>query len=287
MQPCPGYPDAVPPVTLDVTWSGTPQGGSGRSNSRYQCGSYSAATVATFVFGSAFTAINLSALPESLADSQATMSFSEQQFRSKGTPIPFCQPTGGRGAGGGPLGPGVYDFSSNLAAFVQSESDLSDPQIGLSLFEPTTVFNPKGATSSTSTETDLFVEVSTNGDFVFACFVLPSPMAMVFNKDLSGATVHAYLTSDTPRCEPSFGDFQYLPVTVDFTLTGTGPVATGRTTGHGPCLNTELVDQINNANGTATLSAFPGVTFTGSQSVIGTTDHRFEIQSASPCPDRK
>src|SRR6185312_5390865 len=95
--------------------------------------------------------------------------------------------------------------------------------------------------------------------------------------DLSSASVHAAVTSDTPMCQPSFGDFPYLPTTVDIAWTGIGPVSSTRTDTQSPCLLSTSVTRINPATGTAQLSAFPGLSFTGSQSDLATSDNRLQI----------
>ena len=109
-----------------------------------------------------------------------------------------------------------------------------------------------------------------------------------FTFSLTSATLHISLDSHTPTCQPSFGNFPFLPTDVNVTLTGIGPDAILHTDSQGACssFSEEIFfdDNNNNATGTATLSFFPGMTFTGSQSFLGTSNHSFQIQGASRCP---
>ncbi len=225
----------------------------------------------------------LSVLPAPFTDTQANLRLDDQRIQVQGSAAPTCILPGNRGVGHGPLAPGGYDFSSTRADFSPSEDEQSDPQLHLSVNDFTNVFNPKGGASSTSKEIDLVIQVSGSGvGFAVGCFVL-APSDFTISSDLSSASVHAALTSDTPTCQPSFGDFPYLPTTVDVAWTGIGPVATTRTDIQSPCLLSTSVSRINPAAGTALLSAFPEMSFAGSQSDLATSDNRFQILSAAPC----
>ena len=116
--------------------------------------------------------------------------------------------------------------------------------------------------------------------------MLQAPANFTFS--LTSATLHISLDSNTPTCQPSFGNFPFLPTDVNVTLTGIGPDAILHTDSQGACssFSEEIFfdDNNNNATGTATLSFFPGMTFTGSQSFLGTSNHSFQIQGASRCP---
>lgn len=287
-QPCDQFQPVLPPVSVSATWTSGPSAGSGRTSSRYSCGGYSSESLTTTSNLAATATFSISAIGGSFTDSEASLRSSAESAHAQGTLASTCIQPGGKGAGPGPQAPGRYTFNSMIASFSPSQTDQTDPHVNVFVNRFTNTSNPQGGAPSTSSETDMFINVSGSAGFGFACFVLQPPATFSFNSNLSAATLHISLDSSTPTCQPSFGSFPFLPTDVNVTWTGVGPVAASHSDSQGSCSSfseqTFFDDTNNNATATATLSYFAGTTFSGGQSFLGTSNHSFQIQGATRCP---
>jgi hypothetical protein len=287
-QPCDQFEQVLPAVTVSANWTSISNRGSGRTSSTYTCSGYRTESLGTSSNFSANATFSLSALPGSFSDNEASLASGANNIHAQGTLLSSCIQPGGKGAGPGPQAPGRYTFHSNIASFSQAPGDQSDPQVGVFVNRFTNTTIPQGGGAPTTTnETDVNVFVGGSAGFGFGCFVVQSPSDFTINSNLASATLHTHIDSST-MCQPSFGNFPFVPMDISITWTGVGPVTTSRSNSQGSCGSfseeTFFNDVNNNATATATLSFFPGITFSGGQSFLGTTDHSFQIQGASRCP---
>lgn len=287
-QPCDQFEQVLPPLTVSASWTATSTTGTGRTSSRYSCGGYSTESLGTSSNFTANSTFSLSPLPGSFSNSEANLASSARGVQAQGTLPSTCIQPSGKGAGPGPQAPGRYTFDSKIAGFSQTPADQTDPQVGVFVNRFTNTSTPQGAGGPTTTsETDVTIFVGGSAGFGFGCFVVQNPADFSFNSNLSTATLHTHIDTSN-MCQPSFGNFPFLPMDVNVTWTGAGPVATSKSDSQGFCgsvsVETFFNDVNNNASATATLSYFPGMTFNGSQSQIGTSSHSFQLQGATRCP---
>jgi hypothetical protein len=274
LQPCDSFEPLVPDVAVDATWTSPAASAGGRFRGRYACGGYQSEALSTNSHSVGDAKFAFSALSEGFEDNSANLNLNDQAVHVQGSLPDACIALGQKGAGIGPHPAGRYVLTSSGAGFSST-----DQSVNVFVRNSTFSSNPAGPTSSTSSETDLFVNV--NG--AFGCFVL-SPSDASISSDLSGATLRTSLTDSTPSC--FFGGFPYLPLTIEMTLTRTGPVATLQTDAPSGCFALFFVDQAAHAGGSATLrfSDDNVVSYTAApSSEIDSSDHTFRISGSTPC----
>jgi hypothetical protein len=116
-----------------------------------------------------------------------------------------------------------------------------------------------------------------------------SPPDNVISSDLSGASLHTNLDFNTQQC--GFGFFPHLPLSIDMTPAGTGPVATTQSDSPSGCFATFFLDRATHATGSASLTFPPDpdgnrVTVPYSadpSSEIDSSDHTFRMSGSTPC----
>jgi hypothetical protein len=286
-QPCDQFEQVLPPLTVSASWTATANTGSGRTSSRYSCGGYINQSLTTTSNFGADATFSLSALQGAFSNNEASLRSSAQSVQAQGTLASACIQPSGKGAGPGPQAPGRYSFDSNIAEFSPAPGDQTDPQVTMFVNRFTNTTSPQGGAPNTTSETDIDISVFGSAGSGFGCFVVQSPSVFTFNSNLQSATLQAHIDTNT-MCQPSFGNFPFVPMDISITWKGVGPLATSRSDSQGSCgsFSEEAFfnDVNNNATATATLSLFPGISFTGGNSFLGTSDHSFQIQGAPRCP---
>lgn len=274
LAPCNSFEPLVPDVTVDATWAGSSPTTSGPTITRFACGGYQSEGLTTSTQSPSDAQFSFEGVAGPYEDTAANLNDSDQSVHAQGALPDACFGPSGKGFGIGPQAPGRYLVSLTDAGF-------NSDDIGLNAFVQSSTFaaNPNGPASARSGETDLFVDY--NGSF--GCFVIPAS-DVTFAAGVSGATVHAPLDQNTTQCE--FGFFPYLPLTIDMSLTATGPVAT--TQGESPigCFASSFTDRAVHAGGAATLTFSDNSIITdpaGSTSSISRSDRIFRLSGSTPC----
>jgi len=252
------------PLTVSVSWTGVGPMATGRDVSRFECLTYSENTRTSDSSNSATATADLpTALGGSFTTTQASVGSRDQQIAAEGVANMNCGGgIGGKGSGPGALAAGKYQFTRTEANYSLFSSDPSQPRLNIGVSRNTSASNRTGSPSSSTSETDLFMSVSSSTVNGFGCFIV-APGDFTISSDLSTAALHTTLSSQTPTCAgfPQAG-FP-LPTTVDVTWTGAGPIATTRDSNTFECLDytsksTGLQTINNGGTATATVSGIPG-----------------------------
>lgn len=277
---CQSFPVSLPtPFTINVTWTGTGPLASSNKINTYSCGAYSAEAQTSSSINNATATATTSLFPGSFAASGSDLDSKDQRIHAQGVAQDACSSLGlggGKGAGPGPIGPGVFDFASQSAS-------INLPSGFLNVFSFTNVSKPRGSTPSTVSETDLQM-FTFSPFFVDLCFVL-QPGAFTISTGLSTASLHAVIDQNTPACQGFSNGFVSFPLTVDITWTGTGPLASLRTTNTAACgaLHSETTNlQTTNpasASGNVSIFTDPIATTEGS---LNSGDNNFKLQGVAP-----
>jgi hypothetical protein len=194
---------------------------------------------------------------------------------------------GGASAGAAGLAAGEYHtVSLDANAFFES-SDFT--QVYIIVNDTTATANPKVGASTTTHTGQLSIQIfgyTVSGD---GCFDL-APSAFTASSDLQTASVHATLTEATGNCGGPPSSLP-LPLTVDVTWTGIGPVGTSRGSSRFDCGGYTLESQgtssrIDDVSATAVLTPLFTDAFTGTQGGVRTNDARDQAQGVLPdaCP---
>jgi len=264
---CSGYFNYVPtPFTLDVTWTGIGPIATTRGNTSYKCATYHSETIAA---GSSNLANGTATLAPLFPDSftvmgQAGLNSSDQRIHAEGISPDACQPAFGKGAGRGFQPAGSYRTATLQAGsnFTGSAGD----QIGVFVSSGTQTSRPAGGPSTVTPETDVIVQIFGAGTFGVACYIV-APADFSFS-GVQSAALHKQLTTATQTCPngPAFGTVP-LPLNLDVTWTGLGPVTTVHTTSRYNCLsyNTKSVSAVDSSSAgtTATVTPLSTGTLTG------------------------
>jgi hypothetical protein len=275
------------PFTVSVTWTSVGSNFSSSGVGRYACGGYMSETRTT---SSGSTATNATASTSLLPGSPfpisgANLSSFDQRIHAQGTPLDACSQLGGKGAGGGPLGPGNYRFMSQQASLGIVPSDPSQPRLNISVSTFTNVSSPAGGPTTTQSETDLNISPATFPPSFSGCFIIPAS-AFTIGSGLQSASLNASIDPTTQPC-PHGSNFG-LPAsfTASVTWTGTGPVATFRTEGGFSCASIHSVGSGNqsftNATATGGLSGIAD-SFNSNQAFIGMGDSTTHVQGTGTC----
>lgn len=194
----------------------------------------------------------------------------------------FGQAIPAAGSAHGPTA-GSYRTTSQFAGYSFFPRDPSQPQISINVSSSTNTSNPLNGPSTTTSETTVFVQVF-GETFADGCWVLDHPSDFTISTDLSGASLHTMLTDATPTC--GFPNSVSLPLTVDVTWTGTGPINSFRATGHSECghfhIESVTSNTGNNASATATVSPMFSDSFTSTQGNLNASDNRTHVEGMSP-----
>jgi len=183
-----------------------------------------------------------------------------------------------KGAGGLPPA-GTYQFTSAGTDF---SSFAGNMQISLNVSSDTNVSQPTGAPQTTTSETQVFLNLFdySSGTFTSACLLLDHPSDFTINKELTTASLTTTLTPATPTCPYS----SPLTTTIGLngTWTGAGPLATTRDESTYQCGSYTLDSVSRNLNnsGSANLSLTMGGTSTSlSAGQIGLNSNNFQSQA--------
>jgi hypothetical protein len=183
-----------------------------------------------------------------------------------------------KGVGGLPPA-GTYQFTSRSTDFNSFSNNMD---VFLSVSSDTDVSQPVGAPQSTTSETEVFLNLFdlNSGTFTSACLILDNPSDFTINKDLTMASLTTTLTPATPTCPFS------SPLTSTIGLTGTwtgvGPLATTRDESTYQCGSYTLDGVSRNLNntGSANLSLTMGGSSTAlSAGRIGLNSNNFQVQA--------
>lgn len=183
-----------------------------------------------------------------------------------------------KGAGGLPPA-GTYQFVSASTDFSSIANNL---QIFLSVSSETNVSQPVGAPQTTTSETQVFLDLFdySSGTFTSACLQLDHPSDFTINKGLTTASLTTTLTPATPACPYS----SPLTTTIGLngTWTGAGPLSTTRDESTYQCgaYTLDSVSRNLNNRGGANLSLTIGGTSTSLSAVqIGLNSNNFQAQA--------
>ena len=118
---------------------------------------------------------------------------------------------------------GTYHFSS---AGVSFSSYANNIQIFLNVSANTDVSQPKGAPATSSSETQISLNLYdySSGTFINACLLLDKPSDFTIDKGLATATLTTNLTPATPSCP--FSSPLNTSIGIGATWTGSGPIST-------------------------------------------------------------
>ncbi len=287
-KPCRNQPVSLPvPFMINVAWTGTGPLGTGTNVRRFNCAGYSSETQTFFAFNPTTATATTSLFKGSFPAFGSQVSTSDERIHTQGVVNDACPPLGLKGAGGPPLAPGEYHFASQTASVYIPGSDFSQPSITVNVVSFTKMSKPTPGTPSTDSETQL--TIYSRGFFTFAadCFVLQSPNAFTISSGLGGASVHAVIDENTPVCPLFPNDPTTFPIMVDATWTGSGPLASLRTTNTSNCGpfsgEGSGAESFNSASASGSLSMLPlPGSFTTNQASLDSNDNRLQILGTAP-----
>lgn len=255
---CGGFSNFVPaPFVLDVTWTGTGPIATSRGDANFKCATYRSQST---THDSSNLANATASLVPLFSDSftvtgHAGLGSNDQRIHAKGISLDSCPPAiGGKGSGPGLQPAGSYHFTSLQAG--SNFSDSSGSQVGIFVSEGTQTSRPEDGPTTTTNQTNVIVQIFAGATFGIACYAV-APADFTFS-GVQTAALHTKITSSTPLCQgPAFGVVP-LPLNLDVTWTGTGPIATLRSDGQYRCLDynseSEIVILTNTASVTGTVT---------------------------------
>ncbi|HKC18393.1 MAG TPA: hypothetical protein VKE27_02060 [Candidatus Dormibacteraeota bacterium] len=259
-----GAPINLPlPVQIDITWTGSGPIEATHDVSTFRCTGYTDETQTSDTSNNANATASFGTLAGSFSTTQAGLGIRTQTIHAQGaTPPDSCAGgVGGKGAGRGLQPAGNYVFNRTEFDTNLFPTDPSSPQLFLTTSANTDTSNPLGGPSTSGGETDLVLFINSSTANGFGCFVID---ASDFNvaADLSTVTLHTTLTTYTPACQGGSNSLNPLPLTIDVTWAGSGPVATSADDGQVACgsyhMQSSSSQTINNG-GSSTIS-ISGVT---------------------------
>lgn len=286
------FVSAVFPISIDATWTSVGPLNSFRGTGHSACSGFHEESSNSFDSSPATASATLSS-------DQATGSFdstggsalssSQGQDRVEGTAATLCA-IGGRGSGPGGLPAGTYR-NSNGGAVQQLVEDSTGQFMQIAVSQFVNSSNPRVGRATSSSRTT--VQINLEGPDVFAsgCFVI-DPGDFTMKQSLSSASLHTTITAANATCGPD-NDFTSLPLTIDMTWTGIGPLASVDNHGVDTCASlrteTSATQQNNNTSAVAILSGAMSGSFTSHQSAnestggMGSEDTISQVQGvASP-----
>jgi len=257
---------ADPEVTLDVTWTGIGPANTGHTTEQSGCQGFQIETVTSGTNNRATAAATISPLfSDAMTATRAVVYSGDFTNHVQGTSPPLCAAGGAPGPGLGPRGPGKYVHTGSGVGQQLANADSGD---NLDLFAGTTTdaSNPQTGPSTNTTLTS--VSITLLPSFQSACFLVDSSAIRVAT-NLSGAALHATVTDSTPTCDSTPATLP-LPITIDATFTGIGPVGTTRNNSWRSCGSFRSEDSTsltnNNSSAVATLSGAINESFVSTQS---------------------
>jgi hypothetical protein len=271
-QLCGGPLNLPLPIQIDVTWSGVGPIETSNDAGTFACSGYTSESHTTDTSNNANANLSISSLAGSFPTTAAGMGIRSQTIHAQGaTPPDTCGGgIGGKGAGRGLPAAGNSVFTRTEADASLFSPDPSTPQMFVSASANTSTSNPLGGPATASSETDVLLFINSPSVNGFGCFVVNSSDLSI-SPDLASANLHTTLTADTPACGGGSNSLGPLPLTLDVSWVGSGPIATTRDDGQLACgayhTQTNLVQTVN--NGGASTISISGVT--GSFSGPGST----------------
>ena len=183
-----------------------------------------------------------------------------------------------KGAGNFPAG--KYHFSS---AGVDFSSFGGNMQVFLSVSASTDVSRPQGQPQSTTSQTEVFLNLFdySSGTFTFACLLLDHPSDFTIDKGLKSATLSTTLTPSTPTCG-SFSPPLTSTIGINGSWTGAGPLSTTKDQSTYKCgrysaeATNSGVSNLGTANVTVTIG---GTASALSSSLIGLNSNDFRVDA--------
>ena len=192
---------------------------------------------------------------------------------------------GGRGGGGFPPA-GNYDSTTMRASFNLS-SDPSQPNIGMFVSGGPSVSRPLGGPTTTTDDLMLSFNISNVQGVVSAngCVFLTNPADFTLSSDLRTAALHTKITDANPTCGGVSG--LSLPVTIDVTWTGSGPIENSHDVSQFACmgytLEMQTSDTSNNAGAVASIQALElNGSFSSTLGFVGIRDQATHAQGPVP-----
>lgn len=259
-----GGPINLPlPLQIDISWTGSGPIETSHDVSTFGCASYSQESQTSDTSNNSTATASFSALTGSFSTSQAGMGIRTQTIHAQGAvPPDSCSGgIGGKGAGRGLPAAGNYLFNRTEFDTNLFPSDPSSPQLFMTVSSNSDISNPLGGPSTSGSETDLILFINSSTTNGFGCFVI-DPAGLSVASDLSTVTLHTTLTAQSLPCDGASNSLNPLPLAIDLTWTGSGPIATSGDDSQLACgsyhMQTNTASTINNG-GTSTLS-ISGVT---------------------------
>lgn len=259
-----GGPINLPlPLQIDVTWTGSGPVESSHDVRNFGCSGYTQESQSSDTSNNANATASFSALTATVSTTQSGMGIQTQTIHAQGSvPPDSCGGgIGGKGAGRGLQAAGNYVFNRTEFDTGISPSDPSSPQLFLSASSNSNTSSPLGGPSTSGSETDLLVFINSSTVNGFGCFVI-GQNDLTIASDLSTVTLHTTLTSQSQGCDGGSNSLNPLPLTIDVTWTGAGPIAHTSDDSQVACdsyhMQTRSTQTLDNG-GTSTIS-IPGVT---------------------------
>jgi len=277
-----------PEVTLDITWTGVGPANSFHTTGHSGCPGYQVETLSTTTSNRAAATASITPLiPGPISATRAVLSSSNLTNHIQGTSPALCGIPGATGTLGLTQPPGKYETISKGAGQQLTNAESGD-QLEVNAGMGTSVSDPKVGPSTSTTLTS--VNISLIPSFQSGCFLIDSSAFNVAH-DLSGATLHVRLTDATPTCDSSPATLP-LPLTVEVTYTGTGPVGTNNLKSWEECgafrSEQSTSSANNNSSAVATLSEAINESFASTQSAnessgtLGTQDTTTHFEGTLP-----
>ena len=255
---CPGFgPPLTSNIGINATWTGVGPIANSTDVSEYSCAAYKAESNGRNLTNTATANLTLTTpttdggtLNTTFATTQTALHFNHFDTQAHGSIDPGCGLTGFFGTG--PTPAGHFRFSGLFTNGFFAEPPFSFDQV--SLVESNVSSQPAGAPGSASSENDLNVGLSSG----FGCFAVPT--SDVVTNGLVSASVQTTIQGPNPpvctSSSPPFG--LSLPMTVNATWTGQGPVMTVHDQNSYHCLGyaqaTSTFVQTVSATSTATIT---------------------------------
>ena len=273
------------PYSIDISWKGSGPIAVFQDQSNYQCLTYKSETDFTNRGNNASASATLTGFGSPLTAALTGIGINEQRVQAEGTAQSTCTPSGTKGAGQGPLSAGSYRFAG--PSVNASFGSYPGPLVFIAVNDITQESHPQGGPATLKHEIDLNVQMFGGATKDSGCWVI-SPSDFTSN-GVNTASLKTSITNSTATCPGPGPSGITLPLTVQATWSGTGPVVTLRDENVFKCLGfsqeTRSVVQSNNGNATATLTAQQSTTaLTGGQASLTTGDQHVHVQGVDPQP---
>jgi hypothetical protein len=283
--PCGSPPFGVLPLTIAVTWTASSPALTNSGQQRFACAGYTNESRSTNsgAGAGATIAFTSEAFSGTFDVSQGSITMRSQQIHAQGAvPPDTCTQSIGKGAFGGFQVAGNYHTTTVQGFANFSTPDFTPPFVFIGVNRIAKTSSPPGGPTTSSSETDLTLSVTSDDLNGFGCWVINAGDFTV-GSALTAAALRTTITDQTPACDQSNNDLGPLPVQVDVVWVGPGPVSTILGTNQIACASyqnttTAMATLNGGASATISLSRLSGSLTAPAQ--VGTTETRTDASGA-------